>query len=127
MRSASALRYCVSSVNKKPMRQHRLQAGVVRMTSVKWTKAKIKCAIEEAGWNLTKLAEYKEIDPRNFRAVWSRCVRPAEAAISELLNVPLEELWPDRYPIRNTRNLSIENERKIASQKSTRSSDRIAA
>ncbi len=76
---------------------------------------------------MTGLAELKGINPNNFRAVWSRTVRPAEQAISEFLGVPAAELFPDRYPIRKSSLLSKENEALIASQKAAREADRAAA
>ena len=92
-----------------------------------WSKARIKCALEERGMTLTGLAELKGIDPRNFRAVWSRTIRPAEQALAEFLGVPAAELFPDRYPIRKSSILSKENADLIASQKAARAADRRAA
>ncbi|WP_323041542.1 helix-turn-helix transcriptional regulator [Gemmobacter sp.] len=97
------------------------------MAKQPWTKARIKCALEERGMTMTGLAELKGINPNNFRAVWSRTVRPAEQAISEFLGVPAAELFPDRYPIRKSSLLSKENEALIASQKAAREADRAAA
>ncbi|AWD21579.1 helix-turn-helix domain-containing protein [Fuscovulum blasticum] len=97
------------------------------MAKQTWSKARIKCALEERGMTLTGLAELKGIDPRNFRAVWSRKVRSAEQAIAEYLGVPAAELFPDRYPIRRSSILSKENEDLIASQKAARDPDRRAA
>jgi len=92
-----------------------------------WTKAKIKCALEERGMTMTGLAELNGLNPNNFRAVWSRTVRAAEQAIAEYLGVPAAELFPDRYPIRKSSLLSKENEALIASQKAARDPDRKAA
>lgn len=80
-----------------------------------WTKARIKCALEERGMTLTGLAELKGINPTHFRSVWSRTVRPAEHALAEFLGVPVAELFPDRYPIRKSRILSSEYAAQIAS------------
>lgn len=76
---------------------------------------------------MTGLAELNGLNPNNFRAVWSRVVRPAEKAISEYLGVPVVELFPDRYPERKSRILSKENEALIASQKAARDTDKRAA
>lgn len=76
---------------------------------------------------LTGLADLKGINPTLFRSVWSRTVRSAEKALSEYLDVPVEELFPDRYPIRKSRILSKENEDLIASQKEARAADTRAA
>lgn len=97
------------------------------MAKQPWTKARIKCALEERGMTMTGLAELKGLNPNNFRAVWSRVVRPAERAIAEYLGVPADELFPDRYPERKSRILSKENEELIASQKAARAADERAA
>lgn len=76
---------------------------------------------------LTGLAELKGVDPRNFRAVWSRTVRVAEQSIAEFLGVPAAELFPERYPIRKSTILSKENADLIASQKAAREADKRAA
>lgn len=97
------------------------------MAKQPWTKARIKCALEERGMTMTGLAELNGINPNNFRAVWSRKVRPAEKAIADYLEVPVDELFPDRYPIRRSSLLSKENEELIASQKAARAADGRAA
>lgn len=97
------------------------------MAKQPWTKARIKCALEERGMTMTGLAELKGLNPNNFRAVWSRVVRPAEQAIAEYLGVPAAELFPERYPIRKSSLLSKENEELIASQKAARAADNKAA
>ncbi len=89
-----------------------------------WTKAQIKCALEERGMTLTGLAELKGINPSNMRHVWNRPMRPAERAISEFLGIPAAELFPDRYPIRKARILSAENEALIAREKARRAADK---
>ncbi len=92
-----------------------------------WTKAQIKCALEERGMTMTGLAELNCVDPRTMRHVWKRPVRAAEKALAEFLGVPAKELFPDRYPIRKARILSAENEALIAREKARRASDRSAA
>ena len=92
-----------------------------------WTKAQIKCALEERGMTMTGLAELNGIDPRTMRHVWSRPVRAAEKAISEFLGVPAKELFPDRYPIKRSRILSAENAALIAREKARRAADKGAA
>lgn len=93
------------------------------MTKQVWSKARIKCALEERGMTISGLAELHGDDPRNYRAVWSRTVRSAERAIAEFLGVPVAELFPDRYPIRKSRILSAENEALIAREKLKRAAD----
>ena len=97
------------------------------MTRRSCDKAGIKHALEKAGWTLTSLAEFKGLNANGFRAVWSRVNRPAQEAIAEVLGKPVEELFPDRYPILKARILSIENEAAIASQKRARHARKAAA
>ena len=65
----------------------------------KWDQHRMKYELHSSGMTLTRLAEIKGIDPRTMRAVWKRTHRPSEAALSEFLKVPVEQLFPDRYPI----------------------------
>ncbi len=69
----------------------------------KWTKSEIKKQLEDRRMTLTGLAELNGLNPNTFRAVWSRTVRPAERALADFLGASVEELFPDRYPIRKTR------------------------
>lgn len=92
-----------------------------------WTKPEIKKQLEERGMTLTGLAELNGLNPNTFRAVWSRTVRPAERALAKFLNVPVETLFPDRYPIRKTRILDTTKYPTLESQKSGASSDTRAA
>lgn len=96
------------------------------MTNPTWTKARIKCALEERGMTLTGLAELKGIAPSMMRQVWSRPIRPAERALAEYLGVPVQELFPDRYPIRKSRILSAKNAELIARAKAARAADKSA-
>lgn len=92
-----------------------------------WTKAQIKCALEERGMTLTGLAELNGIDPSSMRHVWNRAMRPAEKALAEFIGVKPAELFPDRYPIRKSRLLSAENEALIARAKAMRAADKEQA
>lgn len=96
------------------------------MTKQTWTKARIKCALEERGMTLSGLAELKGVRPSTMRLVWSRPIRAAERALAEYLGVPAQELFPDRYPIRKSRVLSAENEALIAREKAARLADKSA-
>lgn len=89
----------------------------------KWTKSEIKKCLEDRGMTLTALAELNNLNPNTFRAVWSRCVRPAQEAIAEFLGVPAAELFPDRYPIRKTRILSSKYDEALESQKCSATTD----
>ena len=92
-----------------------------------WTKAQIKCALEEAGMTLTGLAILNDMSPSQMRSVWSRPVRPAEKVLAEFLGVPPAELFPTRYPMRKSSILSAENEDLIARKKAGQLSDKGAA
>lgn len=89
-----------------------------------WTKAQIKCALEERGMTLTGLAELKGVDPSAMRHVWKRPISAAEKALSEFLGVPAAELFPERYPKRKARILSAEWEDQIAREKARRAADK---
>lgn len=93
----------------------------------KWTKSEIKKQLEDRSMTLTGLAEINGLNPNTFRAVWSRTVRPAENALASFLNVPVEELFPDRYPIRKTRILDTSKYPALESQKSNAASAMRAA
>jgi Ner family transcriptional regulator len=94
----------------------------------KWTKSEIKKQLEDRNMTLTGLAELNGLNPNTFRAVWSRTVRPAERALADFLGAPVEELFPDRYPIRKTRILDTAKYPSLESQKSNAAFDtKVAA
>lgn len=88
------------------------------MSKTKWDRHSIKAELHRQGMTLTRLAEMNDLNPNRFRTVWNSTHRKAEAAIAVFLKVPVEELFPDRYPIRSSRILSSKYERDAASQKS---------
>lgn len=90
-------------------------------------KHDIKAALQRAGMTLTRLAEMNGLNPNSFRAVWSRTNRPAEAAIASFLEQPVEQLFPDRYPIRTTRILDTKYLDTKASRKSAGGTNKVAA
>lgn len=93
----------------------------------KWTKSEIKKQLEDRGMTLTGLAEINGLNPKTFRAVWSRTVRPAERALAAFLDVPVAELFPDRYPIRTTRILDTAKYPALESQKANALADKQVA
>ncbi|WP_320200524.1 helix-turn-helix domain-containing protein [Agrobacterium sp. rho-13.3] len=93
----------------------------------KWTKPEIKKQLEERGMTLTGLAEMNGLNPNTFRAVWSRTVRPAERALANFLGAKVEELFPDRYPIRKTRILDSAKYPSLESQNSNAAVDKLVA
>ncbi len=90
-------------------------------------KHDIKAALQRKGMTLTRLAEINGLNPNTFRAVWSRTNRPAEAAIASFLEAPVEQLFPDRYPIQTTRILDSKYLDTKASQKTVRENRKAAA
>jgi Ner family transcriptional regulator len=76
------------------------------MPHPKWDQHSILAELRRRGMTLTRLAEIHELNPGNFRRVWSATNRKAEAAIADFLGIPVAELFPDRYPIRTSRVLS---------------------
>lgn len=81
-----------------------------------WTWTAIVRALHDEGMTLSALAELNGIHPTVVRACGTRVSRKAEAAISKFLEVPVEELFPNRYPIRKSRILSSKYERLLASR-----------
>lgn len=71
-----------------------------------WDQHGIKAELHRRGMTLTRLAEINGLNPKTFRSVWARTHRKAEAAIAAFLEEPVEELFPERYPIRSSRLLS---------------------
>lgn len=78
----------------------------------------IKAALHRRGMTFTKLALIYGLDPSACRVAKSRTHRKAEAAIADFLSVPVERLFPDRYPIRAARILSSKYDTPTASRKS---------
>jgi len=87
----------------------------------------IKGALHRRKMTLTELGPIYGLDPSACRVAKSRTHRKAEAAIADFLGVPVEKLFPNRYPIRTARILDSKYDRKGASQKSPPSPDRRAA
>ena len=91
------------------------------MTGKLWDKHAIKAELHRRGMTLTALATREGINPKSFRGVWARTHRKAEAALAKFLGVPVEDLFPERYPIRTSRILSTKYEAESASQKAASS------
>lgn len=87
------------------------------MTGKLWDKHAIKAELHRRGMTLTALATREGINPKSFRGVWARTHRKAEAALAKFLSVPVEVLFPDRYPIRTSRILSNKYKAESASPK----------
>lgn len=76
------------------------------MPKPKWTWQRIKDTLTAEGMTLTRLAELNELSPGRFRATKTYTNRKAEAAIAAFLGERVEDLFPDRYPIRTSKVLS---------------------
>lgn len=76
------------------------------MSKTKWDQHSILAELRRKGMTMAKLAELNDLNPGSFRHVWKRTHRKAEAAIATFLDIPVEELFADRYPIRSARILS---------------------
>lgn len=92
-----------------------------------WDAHAIKAELHRQGMTLTKLAEWAGITLASFSHVWKRPVTKAETAISEFLELPAKDLFPDRYPKRSARILSSKYEAQTASQKDRPTPDKKAA
>lgn len=97
------------------------------MSKPKWDQHSILAELRRRGMTMTKLAEINGLNPGYFRQVWKRTIRKAEAAIASFLEIPVEQLFPDRYPIRSSRILSSKYDDAGASQKSNTTADLRAA
>ena len=72
------------------------------MPNPKWDRHAIVAEMHRRGMTLTGLAKIHGLNPNNFRKVWGCTHRKAEGAIASFLGVPVEQLFPDRYPIRTS-------------------------
>ncbi|MBV5349838.1 helix-turn-helix domain-containing protein [bacterium] len=70
---------------------------------IKWTQKRILCEIHERGMTLQKLALRNDRNPNSFRLIWKRPNIINERIIAEFIGVPVEELWPERYPKSSSR------------------------
>lgn len=70
-----------------------------------WDRYAIRAEIQRRGTTLPALAEKYGVPASSLRVTLAR-ERPVVAAdlvISDFLNVPLHELWPDRYDAKGNR------------------------
>ena len=64
----------------------------------KWDRHAILGELRRRGMTLTRLAELNNVSPGGFRTIWTRPNSNSEAIIAAFLEVPVETLFPDRYP-----------------------------
>lgn len=100
---------CSPLTNKKPMgRIGFLRRYKMAKPKLAWDRHSILAELRRKGMTLTALAELTGVSPGGFRTIWTRPNAKAEKAISEFLDVPAEELFPDRYPKRRATILAPE-------------------
>jgi Ner family transcriptional regulator len=92
-----------------------------------WDQHSIKAELHRQGMTLSKLAQSVGLTVNSFSHVWKRPVTKAEEALSTFLDIPLKELFPNRYPKRTATILSSKYENYGASQKKGSDADRKAA
>ena len=90
-----------------------------------WDQHSIKAELHRRGMTLSALAETIGMKPNSFGHVWKHTNRKAEKAIADFLAVPVEQLFPDRYPITKARILSSRHAQRATS--GNRGQDRAAA
>ena len=78
----------------------------------------IKAEIHRKGMTLTALAELYGLNASACRKVKTAANQKAQAAISDFLQIPVEQLWPNRYPVRKPHILSSRYQALLESKKS---------
>lgn len=73
-----------------------------------WDQHEILAALRRKGMTLTGLAQINGKAPGGFRTIWKRENADNERIIATFLGVPVEELFPDRYPKKTSTILSHE-------------------
>lgn len=62
-----------------------------------WQPADVKCALEKAGTNLSKLAKENDLAPSTLRNVFRMRWPKGESIVAAALNEKPEAIWPSRY------------------------------
>nr|DAO37963.1 MAG TPA: winged helix-turn-helix DNA-binding protein [Caudoviricetes sp.] len=86
-----------------------------------WDRHSILGELRRRGMTLTRLAEIDKVSPGGFRTIWTRPNERAERTIAKFLGLPVEELFPDRYPKRTARILSPRYDPDTSTRKPQRS------
>lgn len=73
-----------------------------------WDQHEILAALRRKRMTLTRLAELNGKSAGGFRTIWKRENADNERIIAKFLGVPVEELFPDRYPKKTSTILSHE-------------------
>lgn len=80
-----------------------------RLPKRNWTREGIKAAIRDNGTTLEALSKSWGYSPKAVTHALSRPWPAVEAKIAEFLDVPANELWPDRYRADGTRAGAVGN------------------
>ncbi|MCC5780788.1 helix-turn-helix domain-containing protein [Nitratireductor sp. B36] len=95
------------------------------MTIPRWDRHSILAHMRRRGMTLTGLAERYGLSTSGVKNIWTRPNEPAERAIADFLEEPVEKVFPDRYP--KTRNRIFKPEfGSTSSRKATSDKDRRA-
>lgn len=92
-----------------------------------WDPIAIKAELHRQQMTMAKLAEAHGKDPKSMSHVWKRPLAWAEEAIADFLEVPKEELFPERYPKTTARILDSKYATYTARPKRQADPDRRAA
>lgn len=98
------------------------------MSATKWDRHAILAEVRRRGSTLTEISRQAG-EPRDTASVALRQGYPkGERIISEFLGVPVEELWPERYPNRSqTGKTNAANAAKPSQKRKSRADMRDAA
>ncbi|PZU17837.1 MAG: transcriptional regulator [Shinella sp.] len=78
------------------------------MAKPKWDRHSILAELRRRGMTLRKLAELRGLPSSAFGQIWTRQNERSERAMADYLGIPVEELFPDRYPKTSARILARE-------------------
>jgi Ner family transcriptional regulator len=92
-----------------------------------WDRHSILAEIRRQKMPISFLAQQADMSPNAFSHVWTRVTRAAEEVISDFLETPAKELWPDRYPIQSSYFGSTKSAGLSASQKQHKPTDNAVA
>ncbi|PZR89677.1 MAG: transcriptional regulator [Stutzerimonas stutzeri] len=84
-----------------------------------WTSNRILSEIRDRGMTLEKLALRNDRNPNSFRHIWKRPNSINERIVADFIGVPVEELWPERYPKSTARVFDSKKWGEIEGQKQT--------
>ncbi len=93
----------------------------------KWDRHSILAEFRRRGMKLNDFAKLHGRKPGSLSKIWTSYNRTDEKLIADFLGCPVEEVFPDRYPITRNRLFRSSESRVQESQKSPQLADRSAA